>query len=126
MQINLTDKSFKAEHAVQYELSLQADRDLLSYCIYDPEKKQHIVLRNYKGRDVHLLEDLMNHLEGIFMEDELLDLPFRKVRFIYYSQLSTLIPDQYFNRQYLTEYYRRKPFRFAQEFSLLYRVFRLS
>lgn len=105
MQTNLIDKSFKPENASQYELSVQIDKDLLAYCVFDPERKQYLVFRSYSFKDVHLMEELMNQMAETFLKDEFMDLAFKKTRLIYYSQLSTLVPDQYFDDKYDRDYY---------------------
>lgn len=103
-QMNLIDKSFKPENADRYELSIQVDKDLFNYCIFDPERKQYVGFRSYRGKDMGLPEDLMSQLEGIFLQDDLLDLPYRKTRLVYYTKLSTLVPDHFFEDRFAREY----------------------
>ncbi|MBN2481584.1 MAG: DUF3822 family protein [Bacteroidales bacterium] len=104
MQINLVDKSFKTEKAGQYQLSVQIDRDDLSYCVFDPERKQHVVLKKYNFEQQEVREDFINSIAGILAGDDLMDLPFESVRFMYYSQQSTLVPDSYFDKLHLHDY----------------------
>ncbi|MBN1159385.1 MAG: DUF3822 family protein [Bacteroidales bacterium] len=104
MQINLIDKSFKTEKAAQYDLSVQINGEGLSYCIFDPEKKQHVALRKYGFSHQEVRGDLVKGIAGILADDDLMGLPFQSVRFMVYSQQSTLVPAYYFDRKHLQDY----------------------
>lgn len=104
MQINLTDRSFGKEKAEHYQLSLQVDSDGLSYCVFDTERKQHVVLKKYKFDQMEPRQDMINSIAGILVRDDLMELPYALAMFMYYTQQSTLIPDAYFNKRYLKDY----------------------
>ncbi len=104
MQINLTDRSFEKEKAEHYQLSVQVDSEGLSYCVFDIERKQHVVLKSYKFDQMEPRQDMINSIAGILAGDDLMDLSYASVMFMYYTQQSTLIPSSYFNKRYLKDY----------------------
>lgn len=104
MQINLTDRSFEKEKAEHYQLSIQVDSDGLSYCVFDTESKQHVVLKQYKFDQMEPRHDMINSIAGVLVRDDLMKLPYASVMFMYYTQQSTLIPGSYFSKKYLKDY----------------------
>lgn len=102
--IHLVDPNFHKEASGNYTLSMQADQQGFTYCIYDTRAEQYVLFRNYTFRDVRLAEDLNMQIADVLEKDEALSLRFQKVRFLAYTQQSTLVPDSYFSRGKMREY----------------------
>jgi hypothetical protein len=83
---------------------LQCDRNGLIYCIYDLSSLKIIVFRKYRFEHVYLASDMVRQIIGILDKDDILKLPFHGVRFMGFTQQSTLIPAAFFNGDKLQDY----------------------
>ena len=104
-EINILEKSIDQQALENSILSIQANLDGFSFCIYDPEKKIFTGFRSFKTDNVGLADRLVDKIEEIQKKDNLLKVPFRETRFIYLSQKSTLIPAAYFDETKLKTYF---------------------
>jgi hypothetical protein len=103
-EINFIDKSFNAEAAGTYYLSIQANFNGLSYCISDESTNSYILFRKHRFDQVILASDFIEKISTVLNTDETLKLNFRRVRFLGYSRQSTLIPEEYFDVGSMKEY----------------------
>lgn len=98
--INLVDSSLKNyyEHT---EISIQLNLSGFSFCIVSEKDRKLRAFRSYSFNDVILQEDLLKKVKEILQKDELLRLPHRNTKVIYFSQKSTLVPKAYCKDEYL-------------------------
>ncbi|MBN2764655.1 MAG: DUF3822 family protein [Bacteroidales bacterium] len=104
-ELSLVDTTFQKEKTEQYYLSIQADLNGFSFCLYDNQQKKHVVFRKYVLHTNQLIENFLKKLEDIFKTDDLLSLPYASSDFMFLSQKSTLIPDAYFDKNLLKSYF---------------------
>jgi hypothetical protein len=103
-ELSLIDNTFRKEHTSACHLSIQADLYGFSFCIFDHQQKKHIVFRKYFLETHRLLENFVQRMEELLKTDDLLMLPYASSVFLFLSQKSTLIPDNYFNQNTLRSY----------------------
>jgi hypothetical protein len=103
-ELNFVDRSFKKENAGKYTIYIQADKSGLAYCILDNTQGNYVVFRRYRFENVHLTGDLLKKIAETMDKDEYLPLSFHSVRFLGYTQQSTLIPSDFFNQDTLHDY----------------------
>lgn len=95
-EINLVDKSLD-QYNNQTALAMQIGQTGLSFCIYTPSDNTIRAIRHYKLTNALVLDDVLNFTRETFKKDNLLNLRFEKVKVIYASRKSTLVPDEFFN-----------------------------
>jgi hypothetical protein len=103
-ELSLIDNSFRKEHTNACHLSVQADMHGVSFCIFDHQQKKHVVFRKYFLQTQRLMDNLVRQLEELLKTDDLLMLPYSSSVFLFLSQKSTLIPDNYFDQHMLKSY----------------------
>lgn len=103
-EINFIDRSFEKESSGIYSISIQANQKGLTYCIFDEKSNSYLLFRKHRFEHVLLVRDLIENLGEVLEKDETLDLHFREIKFLCYTQQSTLIPDAYFDSQRMSEY----------------------
>jgi hypothetical protein len=103
-ELSLIDATFQKERTKQYHLSIQADMNEFSFCVFDIRQKKHTVFRKYLFPKNLLVENFVQQLDELFKQDDLLTLPYSSSAFMFLSQKSTLIPDSYFDRNELIKY----------------------
>ena len=104
--IDLIDKSLDRENTQNYHLSIQADLNGLSFCILDIEKRIYLGLRNYGFEKVLSIDEYVDKFKEVFKNDILLSRQYKSSSFIYLTQKSTLIPENYFDRSDLKTYFK--------------------
>lgn len=103
-EINLVDRSFDQDAAGPCSISLQTNQSGLTYCITDETVNNYVLFRKHRFEHVYLTGDLIEKTAEILDQDSIFDLPFQSVRFIGYTQQSTLVPDAYFDRRKMKDY----------------------
>jgi len=103
-ELSLIDNTFRKEHTHACHLSIQADLHGFSFCIFDHQQKKHVVFRKYFLETHRLMENFVKQMEDVLKTDDLLMLPYASSVFLFLSQKSTLIPDNYFNQNVLKSY----------------------
>ena len=104
-EITILEKSIDQQALENSILSIQASLDGFSFCIYDPAKQVFTGFRKYRIDSSGQIERLADKIEEILKEDDLLKIPYKEFRFIYFSQKSTLIPAAYFDETKLKTYF---------------------
>jgi hypothetical protein len=94
-EINLVDQTLKNYHS-QTELSIQLSLNGFSFCIVSLPDRAVRAFRHYRFEGAFLLEDILNRAGEILHRDELLRLPYQKIRVMYITRTSTLIPFELF------------------------------
>lgn len=103
-EINLVDRSFDQDAAGPCSISLQANQSGLTYCITDETVNNFVLFRKHRFEHVYLSGDLIEKTAEILDQESLFDLPFQSVRFIGYTQQSTLVPEAYYDRRKMKDY----------------------
>ncbi len=98
--INLVDPNLKNYYDTT-EISIQVSPNGFSFCINAKEDNRIHSFRHYSFPQVLLQEDMLNNTSDILHKDELLRIPHTKVRVIYTGRKSTLVPDEFFNKENL-------------------------
>jgi hypothetical protein len=101
---HLADRLFNKDAAGNCALSVQVNQQGLIYCIFDEKAGQYVFFRKYSFHNVHLVEDLNTQIAEVLEKDDILSLRFQKVRFLGYTQQSTLVPVSYFSRSKMRDY----------------------
>jgi hypothetical protein len=103
-ELSLIDNTFRKDRTNAFHLSVQADLHGFSFCIFDHQQKKHVVFRKYFLQTHRLIENFIRQLEELLKTDDLLLLPYASSVFLFLSQKSTLIPDNYFDQRVLKSY----------------------
>ena len=103
-EINLVDRSFDQEAAGPCSISIQANQSGMTYCITDEAVNNYVLFRKHRFEHVYLTGDLIEKTAEILDQESIFDLPFQSVRFIGYTQQSTLVPEAYFDRRKMKDY----------------------
>ena len=104
-ELSLVDATFLKEKTNLYHLSIQADLNGFSFCVFDNHQQKHIVFRKYILQTHMLIENFLKQTEELFKADDLLLLPYASSSFMFLSPKSTLIPDSYFDKNQLKSYF---------------------
>jgi hypothetical protein len=102
--IDLIDRSFNKENASEYILCIQANQNGISYCVYDDKTQRYILFREHRFEDIKITDDLIENISDVLAKDDTLALPFLSVRFLGYTQQSTLVPLVYFDLEDRLDY----------------------
>lgn len=100
LEVNLLDPKLK-DHIENAELSIQVGIAGFSMCIHCDDDKQIRAFRHYKYANSVSEDDLLLNTSDILQKDELLDLPFSKIRVIYTGRKSTIVPTEFIQDEYL-------------------------
>ncbi len=103
-ELNYVDRSFYKDHCLDYDLSVQTDRNGLTFCIRHNRQGEYIVFRKYRFEHVYLVSDLVRQVIAVLDKDDILNQHFHSVRFMNYTQQSTLVPARYFCTGNLSDY----------------------
>ncbi|MCO4294141.1 DUF3822 family protein [Solitalea sp. MAHUQ-68] len=96
-QFKIVDKSFKVKLSSKYHLTVKFTETGLNYCIYDPINERYVVLANHENLKPFTYDQEISN-------DQLLKLPFAKIRVIVPSNEHTIIPNEYFEQRNLNDY----------------------
>jgi hypothetical protein len=103
-ELNFTDRSFDKDSDGIYSMSIQANTNGLTYCISDDIMGSYVLFRKHRFNHVHLIGDLIEKITEVFETDELINMQFHAVRFMGFTQQTTLVPDAYFDRNKMRDY----------------------
>lgn len=103
-ELNYIDKSFDRESSGNYEISLQVNQNGFAYCIFDPASSRFIAFRKHQFENVVLTSDLIRKTQNVLDHDDILSLKYHRVRFLGFTQQTTLVPESFFDRDQMKEY----------------------
>ena len=103
-EINFVDRSFDQDSTGTYSISIQTNLNGLTYCIFDDKIGYYVLFRKHRFDHVLLVGDLIEKIAEVLEKDETVNLHFHTVRFLGYTQQSTLVPDSFFDRHKMLEY----------------------
>lgn len=93
--IDISENTFSRKLSSSYELSILQRVDSFAFMLVD-EQRQIQLLRRYP---LDGSTPVLTNLENLYLRDELLRLPFRKVQIGVVTERQTLIPNRLFNPQ---------------------------
>ncbi len=87
------------------KLSIQFNLDGFSFCISDLNSGEDVYFSEYDFiENLGTPEVLLDSIQQIFNDDSYLQLDFKEVFVIHQNSLSTLVPNAFFNKDYLASY----------------------
>lgn len=98
------DTDFVKEDTTQYILSIRFSTDGLSFCIHDTHSK--LLSFYYQPYSLDSQTEVIAKVKKAIVEEELLNLRYRKVYIVPCKKEKTLIPAHIFNKNYLSDLYR--------------------
>lgn len=98
------DNNFVKENSIQYILSIRFSTDGLSFCIHDNYSKLQVF--SYRPYSLDSQTEVIAKVKKEIVEEELLNLRYRKVYIVPCTKEKTLIPAHLFNKNYLSDIYR--------------------
>lgn len=93
--LSVVDETYDTSITSSYFLSIQASLDGFSFCTLDPVRNKYVQFRHFAFKNL-TTEDLPEITEQIFRENDLLNLPYKKVFILIPSTVSTLVPSGLF------------------------------
>ena len=93
--IELFDETLDINSTENYELSLQAGSDSLSFCILDTIRNKYVMLRSIEAEEGNELK--INESEDFLQKDDFLIRHYKKVNILLPSRKFTLVPSQLFD-----------------------------
>jgi hypothetical protein len=85
----VVDQAFDASITTSYFLSIRSSSGGLSFCVLDPVTNTYIAFANIPFED-HSADNIKT--QEVLLKEELLQLPYKKVFFLYESPKATLVP----------------------------------
>ena len=86
-------------------LSIQFSLDGFSFCVSDFLNKTDIYFKDYQFEETqNSPEDLLNRIKTVFKTNENLQLEYSNIEIIHQNNLSTLVPNVYFDENHLATY----------------------
>lgn len=102
---NILLKSAQDTDLKETYLSIQIYLDGFSFCIYNPNTKNHIAFQRFGfDENINTPENLLKEFQTAFEENELLNQSYKKVTVIHQNELATIVPLKYFDEGNLKEY----------------------
>lgn len=98
------DNNFVKENSIQYILSIRFSTDGLSFCVHDNFDK--LLAFYYQPYSLDSQTEVIAKVKKAIVEEELLNLRYRKVYIVPCKKEKTLIPAHIFNKNYLSDLYR--------------------
>lgn len=96
--LSLVDETYDTSITSSYFLSIQANLDGFSFSTLDPVRNKYIQFRHFSFPDIKSRE-LPSITNTIFEQNELLNLPYKKVFVLLPSPFSTLVPSGLFKAE---------------------------
>ena len=105
--IHIIEDDFVKENSSTYNLSILIGMDRFSYAIIDGQNL--LTLKSYKlSSDLKSEKELHTALQDIFIEDKILKLPFGKTTVGLTNNQSTLVPNNFFQKEATNTYLRNQ------------------
>jgi hypothetical protein len=101
--ISVVDETYDTTITSSYFLSIQASLDGFSFCTLDPVRNKYVQFRHFKLQNL-TSEELPEIAEQIFEDNDLLNLPYKKVFILVPSPVSTLVPAGLFHAEEAPEW----------------------
>lgn len=95
MEISYTSKLFSLRHSLDYKLSIQANLNGFSFCVYDFTRETFLLLKHFPIDVNNNQEYFIKQLSEIIKNEEVFSHKFRQVNFVYNTPNVTVIPDEF-------------------------------
>ncbi len=96
--LSVVDETYDTTITSSYFLSIQASLDGFSFCTLDPVRNKYVQFRHFEFRETEE-DNFLPAIEQIFENNELLNLPYKKVFVMVPSPVSTLVPSGLFQQE---------------------------
>lgn len=103
-EVSFIDKTFNRDSAQKYSISIQANSRGLAYCVADDEMDTYVLFRKHRFEKVILAGDLLREISNTLKHDEYLNLKYHRVRYLGFTQQTTLVPEKYFDGSQMHAY----------------------
>lgn len=102
---NILSKSLENYNLKETYLSIQISLDGFSFCVYHPKIDKYLAFVNFEFTDRLISpENLLKPIEEIFENNILLQQKFEQVFVTHSNELATIVPDEFFDENHLSEY----------------------
>lgn len=93
------------ENSNNLKLSIQFSLDGFSFCVSNLETKKDVFFSEYTfEKTLKTPQELLENITSIFKSDKNLHIDFKEVHVIHQNELSTLVPQEYFDEKQLNTY----------------------
>lgn len=100
------DKSFDFDKINNYSLSIRIDTNGLSFCIYDYFQIKYLAASSIAySKKVTNYSDLYDEVKKVFDSNSILNHEYKSVKVCFVTNKFTLIPDDYFVKEEIKEYF---------------------
>jgi hypothetical protein len=96
-EIYYSERTIDNNTAKNCSLSIQVNPNGLTYCVIDGLANSFVHFKHFMFEHVHLAGDLVRMIDEAFSRDVILGMQFQSVRFMLYTQQTTLVPDAFFD-----------------------------
>lgn len=96
--LSVVDETYDTTITSSYFLSIQASLDGFSFCTLDPVRNKYVQFRHFEFKNPDK-EEFYSVVEQLFENNELLNLPYKKVFVLIPSPVSTLVPSGLFQAE---------------------------
>lgn len=90
---------------VKQEISIQISLNGFSFLIKAQETKQCLLFKYFEFRNIILIDELIRKVENIVVRESIFTNTYSKAKLFYISQKATLVPEEFFNPEYLKKYF---------------------
>lgn len=98
-------KTISLQNAKNIELSIQLSLDGFSFCALNKEDTEQCIFKEYRfDSSVNTPEELLTKIDAIFKAEPNLQFEFQNVHVIHQNNLSTIVPDTFFDEENLANY----------------------
>ncbi len=104
--ISLFNDSFNINKTSSYYITIQLTFSSYSYCIVDAIRKRYVAVKHTNFENELNDSTLIDKIKEILKTDAFLNKSYKGVDLIYISQKSTLIPNEYFDKSNLKNYFK--------------------
>ena len=100
------DKSFNINKISTYYLILEISMTSYRYCIMDIIRKQYVAIVHKNFEKTITLYNYLKKLKSFIKDDVYLNKNYKKVDLIFFNNKFTLIPDEFFDKKMLKQYFK--------------------
>jgi hypothetical protein len=93
--LSVVDETYDTTITSSYFLSIQASLDGFSFCTLDPVRNKYVQFRHFEFKNLDK-EEFHSVVEQLFENNDLLNLPYKRVFILVPSPVSTLVPSGLF------------------------------
>jgi hypothetical protein len=103
-EISYSERPLDNALAKNCTLSIQVNQNGLTYCVVDRAANLFVQLKHFVFEHVHLTGDMVRMIDEAFSKDVILGMQFGTIRFMMYTQQTTLVPDAFFDAGHMVDF----------------------